>query len=190
MPSALISSAGRQPAVPLAGQLAHESCVRPGPLVLGTAFLKSPTATPDRDRHCCYSTPASTAICGGQVISAWLCMSPCRSDHLFTAPPRAVSGIWSLRILDAHRRCEVHRRPSRGARERLRRKKDHVIVSRRRSPAWCRVNHGGAPHPEARREHSFASTKPLLRRRAFPADWPHLTHCHGHASGSSGAAWS
>src|ERR1035438_8064094 len=50
MLSALIPSAGRKPAVPLAGQLAHESCVRPGPLVLGTAFLRFPTAAPDRDR--------------------------------------------------------------------------------------------------------------------------------------------
>ena len=36
--------------MPLAGQLAHESCVRPGPLVLGTAFLRSPAAASDRDR--------------------------------------------------------------------------------------------------------------------------------------------
>ena len=36
--------------MPLAGQLAHESYVRPGPLVLGTAFLRSPTAASDRDR--------------------------------------------------------------------------------------------------------------------------------------------
>ena|SRR2546426_9582820 len=50
MLSALILSAGRQPAVLLAEQLAHESCVRPGPLVLGTAPLKSPTPTVDRDR--------------------------------------------------------------------------------------------------------------------------------------------
>src|SRR5205814_1733568 len=50
MLSALIPSAGRKAAVPLAGQLPHESCVRPGPLVLGTAFLRSPTAAPDRDR--------------------------------------------------------------------------------------------------------------------------------------------
>src|SRR5476651_2434841 len=50
MLSALIPSEGRKPAVPLAGQLAHESYVRPGPLVLGTAFLKSPTAASDRDR--------------------------------------------------------------------------------------------------------------------------------------------
>src|ERR1700678_2019337 len=54
MPSALIPPVGRKPAVPLAGQLAHESYVRPGPLVLGTAFLRSPTAASDRDRHCCY----------------------------------------------------------------------------------------------------------------------------------------
>jgi len=51
MLSALIPPVGRKPAVPLAGQLAHESYVRPGPLVLGTAFLKSPTAASDRDRH-------------------------------------------------------------------------------------------------------------------------------------------
>src|ERR1700730_3711011 len=54
MLSALIPSVGRQPAVPLAGQLAHESYVRPGPLVLGTAFLRSPAAASDRDRHDCY----------------------------------------------------------------------------------------------------------------------------------------
>src|SRR3954462_10763201 len=50
MLSALIPSAGLKAAVPLAGQLPHERCVRPGPLVLGTAFLKSPAATSDRDR--------------------------------------------------------------------------------------------------------------------------------------------
>ena len=83
MLSALIPSAGRQPAVPLAGQLAHESCVRPGPLVLGTALLKSPTPTEDRDRHSCYRR-LHTLQLGGQVISAWLCMSPCRSDYIFT----------------------------------------------------------------------------------------------------------
>src|SRR5437879_1655 len=99
MLSALIPSAGRKPAVLLAEQLAHESCVRPGPLVLGTAPFKSPTPTTDRDRHCCYHQPVPSPI-RGQVISssAWLCMSPCRSDHLFTTPG-VVFGIWPLRIL-------------------------------------------------------------------------------------------
>src|ERR1700758_1095996 len=84
MLSALIPPVGRKPAVPLAGQLAHESYVRPGPLVLGTAFLKSPTAASDRDRtvsrmliphyygHRLYLHPlsrgwrvmASTGVCG------------------------------------------------------------------------------------------------------------------------------
>src|SRR5262249_46144471 len=61
MLSALIPSAGRKPAVLLAEQLAHESCVRPGPLVLGTALLKSPTPTEDRDRHSCYRRRCASA---------------------------------------------------------------------------------------------------------------------------------
>src|SRR5579875_3534539 len=101
MLSALIPSAGRQPAVPLAGQLAHESCVRPGPLVLGTAFLRFPTAATDRDRHCV--TPLSdregpehfclalhVAMQIGPSLHCQCCL------QLFTA--NAVFGIWSLRI--------------------------------------------------------------------------------------------
>src|SRR5262245_41831438 len=76
MLSALISSAGRKPAMLLAEQLAHESCVRPGPLVLGTALLKSPTPTEDRDRHVCYLRAAVTPP-GGQVVSVPP-GSPCR----------------------------------------------------------------------------------------------------------------
>ena len=60
MLSALIPPVGRKPAVPLAGQLAHESYVRPGPLVLGTAFLRSPAAASDRDRHSCYLEVSET----------------------------------------------------------------------------------------------------------------------------------
>src|ERR1700722_6352790 len=91
MPSALIPPVGRKPAVPLAGQLAHESYVRPGPLVLGTAFLRSPAAASDRDRHSCYTDESA----GGQDISSWLCMSPCRSDHPFPPPPKRMSA-WHL----------------------------------------------------------------------------------------------
>src|SRR5262245_66159105 len=74
MLSALISSAGRKPAVLLAEQLAHESCVRPGPLVLGTALLKSPTPTEDRDRHDCYRRRFDEA----SGASAFLAGSACR----------------------------------------------------------------------------------------------------------------
>src|SRR5438445_8157648 len=50
MHSAIISSGLRYRAMPLAGQLDHKRSVHPGPLVLGTAPLKSPAPTPDRDR--------------------------------------------------------------------------------------------------------------------------------------------
>src|SRR5438874_13603706 len=96
MLSALIPSAGRKSAVPLAGQLTHESCVRPGPLVLGTAFLRFPTAASDRDRHCCYRRGSRH---GGQVISV-LPGSACRhADRTISSPATPVFGIWPLRIL-------------------------------------------------------------------------------------------
>ena len=75
--------------MPLAGQLTHQRFVRPGPLVLGTALLKAPARMEDRDRHDCYRPPAPSPA-GGQGISAWLCMSPCRSDHIFTTLPGGV----------------------------------------------------------------------------------------------------
>src|ERR1700748_3315500 len=50
MLSAVIPSERSQPAVLLAEQLAHQRFVRPGPLVLGTALLKSPARAADRDR--------------------------------------------------------------------------------------------------------------------------------------------
>ena len=34
----------------------------------------------------------------GAVISAALCMSPCRSDHILSPVPFGDSGVWSLRI--------------------------------------------------------------------------------------------
>src|ERR671918_72770 len=74
MPSALIPAGRGQPAVPLARQLAHQRSVRPGPLVLGTALLKSPARATDRDRHVCYPRPVSV---GGQVVSVPP-GSPCR----------------------------------------------------------------------------------------------------------------
>src|ERR671911_1083757 len=77
MLSALISSVGRQPAMPLAGQLAHESYVHPGPLVLGTAFLKSPTATEDRDRTVSRrSKPSSRTALMGEQPNPWDLLQP------------------------------------------------------------------------------------------------------------------
>src|SRR3954452_10115114 len=106
MLSALILSAGRQPAVLLAEQLAHESCVRPGPLVLGTAPLKSPTPVEDRDRHICYRRGDRVPLRGpGHLcLALHVAMQVGPSLHRLRLTG-VVFGIWSLRILDAHTRC-------------------------------------------------------------------------------------
>src|ERR671933_832613 len=96
MLSALIPSAGRKPAVPLAGQLAHESCVRPGPLVLGTAFLRSPTAATDRDRTVSRrSKPSSRTALMGEQPNPWDLLQPqdATSRHRGAKPSRRY-GLW------------------------------------------------------------------------------------------------
>src|ERR1700743_2724053 len=60
MLSAVILSERGYPAVPLVGQLVDQRFVRPGPLVLGTGFLKLLTRAADRDRTVSpRSTPSS-----------------------------------------------------------------------------------------------------------------------------------
>src|ERR1700685_2086723 len=67
MLSAVIPSRRSQPAVLLAEQLAHQRSVRPGPLVLGTAPLKSPARAADRDRTVSRrSKPSSRAALIGE----------------------------------------------------------------------------------------------------------------------------
>jgi hypothetical protein len=54
--------------MPLVGQLIHQRRVRPGPLVLGTASLKTPTLMIDRDRTVSRRTEPSsrTTLMGEQ----------------------------------------------------------------------------------------------------------------------------
>src|SRR3954464_8650221 len=68
MLSAVIPPERSQPAMPLAGQLAHQSFIRPGPHVLGTALLNIPARAADRDRTVSRrSKPcARTALVGEQ----------------------------------------------------------------------------------------------------------------------------
>src|SRR5450759_3614064 len=68
---------GRKSAAPLAGQLTHESFVHPGPLVLGIAFLKSPTAASDRDRTVSRrSKPSSRTALMGEQPNPWDRLQP------------------------------------------------------------------------------------------------------------------
>src|ERR1044072_3184193 len=102
MLSALILSAGRKPAVPLARQLAHESCVRPGPLVLGTALLKSPTPTEDRDRTVSRrSKPRSRNALMGEKPNPCDLLQPrdARSRHRGAKPCRRCGLLGKISLL-------------------------------------------------------------------------------------------
>src|SRR3954452_11010721 len=68
MLSVLIPTEHSYPAMPLAGQLAHQRFVHSGPLVLGAAPLKFPTPTMDRDRTVSRRSETSslTALIGEQ----------------------------------------------------------------------------------------------------------------------------
>ncbi len=77
MLSALIPSVGGYPAMHLAVQLVLQSYVHPGPLVLRTAPLKSPTPTADRDRTVSRrSEPSSRTSLMGEQPNPWDLLQP------------------------------------------------------------------------------------------------------------------
>src|SRR5436853_99307 len=113
MLSALISSAGRKPAMPLAGQLAHESCVRPGPLVLGTAFRRFPTAATDRDRTVSRrSKPSSRTALMGEQPNPWDLLQPqdATSRHRGAKPSRRYGLLGKMSLLSPGYLLSVERR--------------------------------------------------------------------------------
>src|SRR6202789_870639 len=77
MPSALIRSRPGYPAVPRAGQPAHQRSVLPNPLVLGETLLKFPTPTADRDRPVSRrSEPSSRTAFIGEQPNPWDLLQP------------------------------------------------------------------------------------------------------------------
>src|SRR5947207_15429600 len=104
MPSAVIPSERGQPAVPLAGQLAHQRFVHPGPLVLGTAFLKFPARAADRDRTVSRrSKPSSRAALMGEQPNRWDLLQPQdrTSRHRGAKPSRRYGLLGTIRLLSA-----------------------------------------------------------------------------------------
>src|SRR6202012_5845839 len=77
MLSAVISSAHSYPAMPLARQPVHQRCVHPGPLVLGTDPLNTPTPTADRDQTVSRRfEPSSRTTLIGEQPNPWDLLQP------------------------------------------------------------------------------------------------------------------
>src|SRR2546429_5046820 len=101
MHSAVIPARHRYPALPLAGQPGHERSLRPGPLVLRTTPLNTPTPTPDTDRTVSRrSEPSSCTTLTGEQPDPWDLLQPqdVISRHRGAKPRRRceLSGAISL----------------------------------------------------------------------------------------------
>src|SRR3546814_537687 len=119
MLAAVIPAALSYPAVPLARQPVHQRCVHPGPLVLGTDPLKSPTPTADRDRTVSRrSKPSSRTTLNGEQPYPWDLLQPqdVMSRHRGAKRPRrygllGVISLLSPAYLLSVERWPVHVRP-------------------------------------------------------------------------------
>ena len=101
MLSAVIHSEHSYPALLLAEQQEHQRFVHPGPLVLGTAFLKFPARTADRDRTVSRrSKPSSRTALIGEQPNPWDRLQPqdAMSRHRGAKPRRryGLLGVISL----------------------------------------------------------------------------------------------
>src|SRR6201985_2099207 len=114
MLSAVITSRRSKPAVLLAEQLAHQRSVRPGPLVLGTALLKSPARAADRDRTVSRrSKPSSrTALIGEQPTPGDLLQpQDGTSRHRGAKPCRRYGLLGKISLLSPGYLLSVERHP-------------------------------------------------------------------------------
>src|SRR5680860_286250 len=113
MPSALIPSVRSKPAVPLAGQPAHQRYVHPGPLVLGAALLKLPTRAADRDRTVSRrSKPSSRTALMGEQPNPWDLLQPqdAMSRHRGAKPSRRYGLLGKMSLLSPGYLLSVERR--------------------------------------------------------------------------------
>ncbi len=102
MLSALIPSERSYPALPLARQQVHQRLVQPGPLVLRSEPLKSPTPTTDRDRTVSRrSEPSSRATLIGEQPNPWDLLQPqdVTSRHRGAKPPRRYELLGEISLL-------------------------------------------------------------------------------------------
>ena len=100
--------------MPLAEQLVHESSSHPGPLVLGTALLKFPTPTADKDRTVSRrSKPSSRTALIGEQPNPWDLLQPqdAMSRHRGAKPPRRCELLVAISLLSPEYLLSVERRP-------------------------------------------------------------------------------
>src|SRR6202044_45818 len=114
MLSAVIPSVHGYPAMPLAGQLVHQRYVHPGPLVLRTAPLKSPTPTADRDQTVSrrFEPSSRTALIGEQP-NPWDLLQPqdAMSRHRGAKPRRRCELLAPISLLSPAYLLSVERWP-------------------------------------------------------------------------------
>src|SRR5574342_1041692 len=120
MPSAVIPSVHSYAALRLAPQLLHQRYVHPGPLVLRTNPLNSPTPTADRDRTVSRrSEPSSRTTLTGEQPDPWDLLQPqdVMSRHRGAKPSRRYElldsiSLLSLAYLLSVERWQFHFKPS------------------------------------------------------------------------------
>ena len=114
MLSAIIPSAHSYAALRLAPQLLHQRCVHPGPLVLGTDPLKTPTPTADRDRTVSRrSEPSSRTTLIGEQPNPWDLLQPqdVMSRHRGAKHSRRYGLLGSISLLSPAYLLSVERWP-------------------------------------------------------------------------------
>ena len=114
MLSAVIFSIRSYPAVPLARQPVHQRYVHPGPLVLGTNPLKSPSPTADRDRTVSRrSKPSSRTTLIGEQPNPWDLLQPqdVMSRHRGAKQPRRYELLGVISLLSPAYLLSVERWP-------------------------------------------------------------------------------
>jgi hypothetical protein len=113
MLSAVIPPERSQPAMPLAGQLAHQRSARPGPLGLGTAPLNLLARAADRDRTVSRrSKPSSRTALIGEQPNPWDLLQPqdATSRHRGAKPCRRYGLLGKISLLSPGYLLAVKRR--------------------------------------------------------------------------------
>ena len=114
MLSAVIPSVHSYPAMRLAPQQVHQRYVHPGPLVLGTDPLNSPTPTADRDRTVSRrSKPSSRTTLIGEQPNPWDLLQPqdVMSRHRGAKQCRRYGLLGSISLLSPAYLLSVERWP-------------------------------------------------------------------------------